>query len=266
MLPSWGFMFPERMEVESGIEFSYYYRKTGAVALVFIHGLGDWKETHKRALEYDELSKYSILIIDQIGYGDSSHPQDFTYTMKAQAQALKMLLDKLEISDVVLVPHSMGGPVAVELAEMMGDSVKAIVYAEGNVDFGDCFFSDWIIKRNTYDAGVEIGFDKLHDRYKRDPTMANYAISFGKAGAVSTYKSSEDLVEVSMKDDIKDRLVALKIPVLAVFGEKNKGRFTSEEKLGEVFPLVFIPDAEHSMMVDNPDAYYLELGAFLEKI
>ena len=185
---------------------------------------------------------------------------------KAQAQALRKLLNKLDISEVVLVPYSMGGPVAVELAEMMGEAVKAIIYAEGNVDFGDCFFSDWIIKRNTYDAWVEIGFDKLHDRYKRDPSMASYVVSFGKAGAVSMYKSSEDLVEVSMKDDIKDRLVALNIPVLAVFGEKNKGRFTSEEKLGEVFPLVFIPEAEHSMMVDNPDAYYRELGAFLEKI
>ena len=54
--------------------------------------------------------------------------------------------------------------------------------------------------------------------------------------------------------------------MLAVYGEKNRGKFTSENKLGEAFPLVFIPDAAHSMMVDNPNAYYSEVSRFIEKI
>ncbi len=233
---------------------------------MFIHGLGDWKETHRKAVEYPELSKYGLLIVDQIGYGDSSHPEGFSYTMKTQAEALKLLMDKLCKEDVVLVPHSMGGPVAVYLAELCGQRVKGIVYAEGNVDFNDCFSSNWIIVEHSYDTWVNETFPDLLERYRNDPAQAQYAVSFGKAGAVSTYKSSEDLVAVSKKDDIKDRLVALNVPVLAVFGEKNRGKFTSEKKLGEVFPLVFIPDAAHSMMVDNPDAYYRELSLFLEKI
>ena len=179
---------------------------------------------------------------------------------------LLKLIDKLGIKEVVLVPHSMGGPVALELAEMIENRVKGIVYAEGNVDFNDCFFSNWIITKHTYEEWVGGVFQGILERYKQDPEQANYVTSFSKAGPVSTYRSSEDLVMVSKKDDIRDRLAALKIPVLAVFCEKNKGKFTSEAKMAEKFPLVFIPDAEHSMMVDNPDDYYREIARFVKSI
>ncbi|MCW4011480.1 MAG: alpha/beta hydrolase [Candidatus Bathyarchaeota archaeon] len=259
-------MKAERQVVAPGVEYAYYYRKGSEPTLVFIHGLGDWKETHLKATEYPELADYDILIIDQIGYGDSSNPEDFNYTMKEQAEMLLKLLDKLGINEVVLVPHSMGGPVAIDLAEMMGSRVKGIVYAEGNVDYNDCFFSNWIITKQTYDEWVGGVFNGILERYKQDPNQAKYVISFGKAGPVSTYRSSEDLVAVSKKDDIRDRLADLKIPVLAVFGEKNKGKFTSEAKMDEKFPLVFIPGAEHSMMVDNPDDYYREIARFVKSI
>lgn len=258
-------MKAERLTVEPGVEFSFYYRKgVKPLTLVFIHGLGDWKETHKKAAEYPELSDYGILIVDQIGYGDSSNPEGFNYTMKEQAEKLLKLINKLGISDVVLVPHSMGGPVAVDLSEMLEKRVKGIVYAEGNVDFNDCFFSNWIITKHSYDEWVGTVFNDILERYKKDPNQANYVISFGKAGPVPTFRSSVDLVAVSKKDDIRDRLVSLDVPVLAVFGEKNKGKFTSEAKMGEAFPLVFISGAEHSMMVDNPDEYYKEIAEFVK--
>ena len=45
--------------------------------------------------------------------------------------------------------------------------------------------------------------------------------------------------------------------------KENKGKFTSEGKLGSVFPLVFIPEAGHSMMMENPDAFYGEVIKFI---
>ena len=259
-------MKAERQVVAPGVEYAYYMRKGAEPTLVFIHGLGDWKQTHLKSTEYPELADYGILIIDQIGYGDSSNPEGFNYTMKEQAEMLLKLIDKLGINEVVLVPHSMGGPVAVDLAEMMKKRVKGIVYAEGNVDFNDCFFSNWIITKHSYEEWVGGVFNGILERYKQDPDQAKYVVSLGKAGPVSTYLSSVDLVAVSKKDDIRDRLAALDIPVLAVFGENNRGKFTSEAKMAEKFPLVFIPDAEHSMMVDNPDAYYREITEFVKRL
>lgn len=260
-------MKAKRLEVMPGVNFSFYYREgDNPLTLVFIHGLGDRKETHKQAAEYNALADYELLIVDQIGYGDSSNPEGFSYAMKAQAKALLKLVNHLGVDEMVLVPHSMGGPVALELAEMTEDRVKGIIYAEGNVDFNDCFFSNWIITKHTYEKWVDEGFIRILERYKANPDQAQYVSSFEKAGPVSTYRSSEDLVDVSKRDDIRDRLVELDIPVLAVFGEKNRGKFTSEDKLGEVFPLVFIQDAAHSMMLDNPDAYYHEVAKFVKKM
>jgi len=44
--------------------------------------------------------------------------------------------------------------------------------------------------------------------------------------------------------------------VLVIYGEKNKGLWTSEKKMVDQFSLVYIPGAGHAMMEDNPDAFY----------
>ncbi|MGD0804659.1 MAG: hypothetical protein ABSA11_11380 [Candidatus Bathyarchaeia archaeon] len=46
------------------------------------------------------------------------------------------------------------------LAEMLGPRVKGIVYAEGNIDFNDCFGSNLVIIKFTYEQYVNSGFKK----------------------------------------------------------------------------------------------------------
>jgi pimeloyl-ACP methyl ester carboxylesterase len=97
----------------------------------------------------------------------------------------------------------------------------------------------------------------------KDPEQRFFTDMFKMAGPVTSYKASEKLVEVSKTDTLKDRLIDLGVPVLVVFGEENRGNFTSESKLGSVFPLVFIPEAGHAMMKDNPDAFFGEVIKFI---
>ncbi len=96
-----------------------------------------------------------------------------------------------------------------------------------------------------------------------DPEQRLRADMLQMAGPVTLYKASEDLIAVSKADTLKDRLVDLGVPVLVVFGEENRGKFTSEGKLGSVFPLVFISEAGHAMMKDNPDAFYGKVIKFI---
>jgi pimeloyl-ACP methyl ester carboxylesterase len=245
-----------------------YHRGKKPMTIIPIHGLGGSKDYWQPMRDYPEIAAYSLLVPDLIGYGDSQPaPKGFKYTMREQAEAVKALIDALAVEgDILLIPHSMGGPIGVYLAQLLGPRVKGIVYAEGNIDFNDCFGSNLVITQYTYDEYLKTGFQKgLDDMGKRGYSPSIVA-SQAKAGAVTIYRSSEDLVKVSKEDKLAGELKALKVPTLVVYGEKNKGLWTSENKMAALFPLVYILGAGHAMMVDNPDAFYGEVAKFAKEL
>ena len=109
---------------------------------------------------------------------------------------------------------------------------------------------------------MKTGFQKGLDAMKKRGEHQGIIDSQSKAGAVTIYRSSEDLVKVSKEDKLAGELKALNVPTLVVYGEKNKGLWTSEKKMAELFPLVYTPGAAHIMMVDNPSAFYGEVAKF----
>ena len=99
--------------------FSYtYHRGKKPLTILPIHGLGGSKDYWQLIHNYQELTQYNILVPDLVGYGDSQPPpKDFKYTMKEQAEAVKALIDAVGVKgDILLIPHSMGGPIGIYLA------------------------------------------------------------------------------------------------------------------------------------------------------
>jgi pimeloyl-ACP methyl ester carboxylesterase len=248
---------------------SYTYHKgKKPMTIIPIHGLGGSKDYWQPIHDYPELSAYSILVPDLVGFGNSQPaPKGFKYTMREQAEAVKGLIDAVGVKgDILLIPHSMGGPIGIYLAELLGLRVKGIIYAEGNIDFNDCFGSNLVITKYTYDEYLKTGFQKdLDGMVKRGYTPSMMA-SQTMAGAVTMYRSSEDLVKVSKEDKLAGELKALKVPTLVVYGEKNKGLWTSENKMAALFSLIYVPRAGHVMMGDNPDFFYGEVIKFIKSL
>jgi pimeloyl-ACP methyl ester carboxylesterase len=253
--------------ISKNLSVSYYYSMGSKdITIVLIHGLGSSKEDFLPILNYEELTSYDIIFADLVGHGDSSTPKDFSYSMDDQAKVLFNLLQILSMkSDVVIVAHSMGGPIAISLTEMLGNTVAGIVYAEGNLDEGDCTFSKIIATNHTLEEWKTKGFKDVYQKLQEDPESQEYARFFKKAGSVTTYKSSQDLYNLSVEEKILKRLIQLSVPVLAIYGENNKGKFTSESKLTDEFPLCFIPEASHAMMLENPEAFYQAVIDFLSQ-
>jgi len=251
--------------ISKDLSVSYYYSMgTKDITIVLIHGLGTSKEDFLPILNYEELTSYDIIFADLVGHGESSTPKDFSYTMDDQAKVLYNLLNILSMKkEVLIIAHSLGGPIAVSLAEMLGNKVAGIIYAEGNIDQGDCFFSEVITTKHTFKEWKTTGFKEMVDKLLEDPAYQEYVKSFKKAGPITTYKSSQDVYKISVEENILKRLVQLSVPVLAIYGENNKGKFTSESKLSAEFPICFIPDAEHDMILSNPDAFYQAVIDFL---
>ncbi len=82
-----------------------------------------------------------ILAVDQRGHGDADKPDHGPYDVPLCADDVSLLLDQLDVDRCVVVGHSWGGWITVELAAQQPDRVAGIVALDGGftrlADLGD---------------------------------------------------------------------------------------------------------------------------------
>ncbi|MBW1859309.1 MAG: alpha/beta hydrolase [Deltaproteobacteria bacterium] len=120
---------------------AYRLKQDGPESFVFVHGLGASKNSFDRCFEMEEFEKYTVATIDLPGCGESSRPDDFSYTMNDQANLVLEWIRNLGLTRIILVGHSMGAVMCLYLAEALGTQVEAFFNLEGNLSREDCTFS-----------------------------------------------------------------------------------------------------------------------------
>jgi pimeloyl-ACP methyl ester carboxylesterase len=107
----------------------YFYREAGenhSQTILMIHGfLGssyDFIDVMNQLKD-----RYHVIAVDMIGFGLSEKPIDFNYAKQNQAQGLVNFLDALEIDEVTIMAHSMGGEVSIHLAHDFPNYVKQMI-------------------------------------------------------------------------------------------------------------------------------------------
>ena len=103
------------------------YEKTGngEQALVFVHCWSCDKNYWQNQLEYFG-NKYTVIAIDLAGHGESGLDRE-DWTVENYGKDVKAVVEKENLSNVILIGHSMGGPVVLSAAEQLGDEVKALI-------------------------------------------------------------------------------------------------------------------------------------------
>lgn len=247
------------------------------VVIIYIHGLAPISSLFIKmfADQYHEysLSEYSFIIPNLIGFGESEKPDNLdVYTVENQGQCLYDLLLSENVRNVIIMAISMGGPVAISLIDKIKNQkideikVKGLFYLEGNLDKNDAFFSSTIAKypfdqfKEQYDSWV----DNLIKMSK--PEDVEYLEGFRAIGPYPIWGMAFDLVKLSESNQLLPHLQQLSnFPMYFVFGEKNKGRFTSESLVKEVnLPIIYIPNAGHSMRYDNPEGFWKAMKELLK--
>jgi pimeloyl-ACP methyl ester carboxylesterase len=254
----------------------YYYHLNPSRPLVnlFVHGLGDNRRWFPKQFVTYSLDRFSWIVPDLLGHGDSSRSgQVEAYTMAQQAKSLAAILEREKVGQFNLFAHSMGGAIAVSLIELLAGQdgpiirPKALFYLEGNLDAGDAFFSS-IFAGMTYQE-FEQEFEStcrtiLGD--SKEQFMTDYVSAFREAGPFTVWASSKDLAPISVKGDLLDRIRAHRgIDCYFVYGEKNRGTYTSEGLVREAqLPLLFIPNAGHGLHEENPLHFWRVVGEILK--
>ncbi len=83
--------------------------------IVLLHGLGA-SSYMWRHLAPELAKRHRVVTVDLKGFGRSDKPADADYRIDDHAAAITALLDRLNLRDVTLVGHSLGGAVALLIA------------------------------------------------------------------------------------------------------------------------------------------------------
>jgi pimeloyl-ACP methyl ester carboxylesterase len=240
-----------------------YYTFMGEkdVFILYIHGLVSISSRfiEKFTQQHTEylLSEYSWIIPHLIGFGESEKPEKIeVYSMEKQGQYLYNLLLFEEVHKVIIIAHSMGGPVAISLIDKIQNhshskiQVKGLFYLEGNLDKNDTFLSSKIAQY-PFEEFIQKFDERVEDLKK------NFKLDYSYNGPYSTWGSAYDLVGIPDELLLPRLQKLIDFPVYFVFGEKNKGRFTSEELVkNHNLPVIYIPNTGHGMFFENPKDFW----------
>ena len=97
----------------------------GQTAMLF-HGMNFTGKAFEVTIKALRAAGVRVIVPDRIGYGRSSKP-DIPYNLHVFTSNAKALLDHLEISEVAIVGHSMGGMVASRFAMTYQDTTTHVV-------------------------------------------------------------------------------------------------------------------------------------------
>ncbi len=252
----------------SDLEISYSLSKGVGESIVFIHGLGCSKDFFKDVWKLPEYEKYTILAFDLLGFGNSSKPKDFSYTMEEHAELCKLAIEKLQIERIHLVGHSMGGAIGLLLIEKIRAKVISFTNLEGNLVGEDCTLSREAIRYSMEDF-EKMAFQALKSEVRRTKALLSsttaskklYYKWLSKTTPYSFYKSAESLVNWSDSGKLLRMFIDLDISKHYVFGELNKN--SAAVGMLATVPKTQIPGSGHFMMVDNPQEFYQVLFRIL---
>ncbi len=116
----------EKQQVRvNGVELAYARAGVGAQNLLFIHGNSLSADTFEWQMGSEQLCKsLNMYALDMAGYGDSSYAKDpaSTYSVKTQAELVVAFCTRLNLTRLLVVGHSLGGNIAIEVAKQLEDT------------------------------------------------------------------------------------------------------------------------------------------------
>lgn len=241
--------------------------------LLIIHGLfgmGDnWKTL---GTKFAKEGGFQVHLIDQRNHGRSPHAEEFSYEI--MAKDLEEYCAEHNLEEVVIIGHSMGGKIAMQLAAQNPELIEALIVVD--------------IAPKSYPPHHDVIFDGLSALYEQDltsrteademlkPYIENWSVrqfllknlywkEKGKLAFRMNFPVLKEKYE-QVTDSIADDAL-YEGPTFFIKGEKS-GYIKSEDRdlLKKHFPksqLLTLKDTDHWVHAEKPEDFFEAVIGFL---
>jgi pimeloyl-ACP methyl ester carboxylesterase len=230
--------------------------------IIFVHGWtcddSSWRD-QVPAFSDD----YRVITLDLPGHGQSDLPADGIFSMALFADAVEAVRAEAGADEIVLVGHSMGGPVIRTYALNYPEHVAGLVAVDGQLDirgfgFGGGAAAGFSISTEQRELMIRGMFiaetpEPLQEHILAMMLAAPEATASGAMGAMfDTSSHPQGVIEA---------------PALAVIA--STGQVPNLERTREVIPrfeTAQVPGTGHFLMMEKPDEFNALLREFLAEI
>ena len=249
-----------------GVAIRYQVEGKGEPTVVLVHG---WAlDRHVWDGQAPSLAaRHRVVTLDLAGHGESGGSRS-AWTMAAFGEDVKAVVEAVGATQVVLVGHSMGGPVVLEAARRMPDRVKGIVLVDTLLD----------VEESTPADEIEAFAGQLQADYRTTVTQMSYNYLFapatppavrervlGHATALPANVSIAILREVWAYDPLP-ALREIRAKVRAVNADKFPTNLESNRRHMPGYEALIVPGSGHYPMLEQPDRFGTALDQALAQV
>jgi len=244
--------------------------------VIFLHGFGASMYAWRDILGPVAAAGFRAIAFDNRGLGMSEKPAD-GYTNADYVHLLASFMDSLELTDAVVVGHSMGGAIAAECAIAHPDRVRGLVL----IDAAGMGVRVPFVLRVAAWPGVGRIVSGLRSRWMTARLLRSMYADPGKVRNedVDQYyapvadpdfgRALRGILRDFRFDALRGRLAAIAKPTLVLWGQQDRlipvwiGRAAALELPRAAF--VTVPKAGHALPEEAPAEVSRLLIAFLQK-
>ena len=248
-----------------GVTIHYDDQGEGELALVFVHGWNCDRNYWNAQREFFAKS-HRVVTLDLAGHGDSDQGR-VDWTMQALGADVAAVVTELDLHNVVLIGHSMGGKVVVEAATQLKGRVVAVVGVDTFHNGGRATPQPRRGEVLEQLAADYAGFvETLVDRMfveQSDPAIKEFV----KADmAVAPYASALGARNASGNYDATPAIASLDIPLILISSDYVPTDVAHLETTAKAFDYREMSGVGHFVMLEDPESFNRHLAAALAEI
>ncbi len=185
------------MEIDSnGVRFHYQKQGSGKYTLLFIHGSfidsSYWEEQVKF------FSKdYTTISVDLPGHGRSANISKH-YTFQNVAESLATFITSLRLDNIILVGHSMGADIALEIAVRYSSGIIGFVGVDYFKMAGTPFPKEMEEEIHKILKGLETNFAETNEQYVKKVLVTEATDQAIVDRIVNAYKNADPSIAIPL--------------------------------------------------------------------
>ena len=255
-------------QAKDGVQIYYESGGSGSPALVFIHG---WNCDRSYWLAQLPVfaTTHQVVAIDLAGHGDSGVNRE-DWSMANFGADVAVVADALQLEDIVLVGHSMGGPVALEAARLLKGRVKMIIGADTLSDVSLRYADEQLAGML---AAMEADFPGAVDGMVRnsfflptsDPALIDQIASdMGAAPPAAGIGALEGLARW-FDEDVEKTLADIEVPIRLINSDYRPTNTHAGQALTASFEATMMSGVGHFVMQEDPAQFNAILAELLNR-
>jgi pimeloyl-ACP methyl ester carboxylesterase len=262
-----------------------YYETTGPVngqTIVFMHGFGGWSGNWRPMMQNFGEAGFRVIAFDRPGFGLSDQTRSTKMSNSEQVNVSVKVFDALGIDRAVIVAHSLGAQVGLQLAAEHPERVSGLLIVDGSIRERGAWTDSFgvLLKIPFLRRWAEVGLSAYLTPGRFDKVLHTAISSSGQlsAEAISRYNVAVRAPDwqVGVVSLLRDRsssalsvpIAKLSMPVGCIWGVDDswvsiqRGQKLCDQLMAEFTP---IEKSGHLPMEEQPELFYQAALNFINK-